>query len=133
MTDKEQEVLEIAKQSMEEYSEAMNELADLERKEFYRFFAIDYFATGEGRSIWLKICRNYRPFETADGEVADWDLKNWKEFVKHDYYLHGTENPTEEEFMSKYSHMLPEHIKVMIERRDQPIFDWEMHYHFNYS
>ena len=30
---------------------------------FYRFFVIDYLATGEGRSYWLKICRNYQKID----------------------------------------------------------------------
>ena len=39
-----------------------------EEKEFYRYFAVDYVATGEGRSIWLMICRNYSPIDDKDRE-----------------------------------------------------------------
>jgi hypothetical protein len=128
MTDKEQEVLELAKNFMEEHSEAMKELAKIEREEFYRFFVVDYFATGEGRSIWLKICRNDNSYDGVDH-----DKERWEKFVGHEYYLRGSEEKTEKEFMKRYEHMLPEHIKVMIKRRDQPVFVWEVHYHFNYS
>ena len=45
----------------EENGDAMKQLAEIEKEElerpFYRFFAIEYFATGEGMSFWLKVCR----------------------------------------------------------------------------
>jgi hypothetical protein len=130
MTDKEQEVLEIARKFMEEHSEAMQQLAEIERKEFYRFFAIDYFATGEGRSYWLKICRNYQSIDDRDREK-----EKFKEFVGvgADYYMHGFEELTEEEFMQKYAELIPHHVKVQVNRRDQPFFTWETHLHVNYS
>ena len=102
----------------------------MDDKPFYRFFAIDYFATGEGRSFWLMICRNY-PF------IGDKDRQKEK-FVNFigmgaSHYMQGFDELLEDEFMKKYGHMIPEHIHVMIQRRDQPAFTWEMHYHFNYS
>jgi len=130
MTDKEQEVLEIAMKFMEEHSDAMQQLAEIERKEFYRFFAIDYFATGEGRSYWLMICRNY-PF------IGDKDRQKEKfqEFIgmgaKH--YMHGFEELTEDEFMEKYDTMIPHHVKVQVHRKDQPMFTWQTHLYVNYS
>ena len=36
----------------------LGELMETEQP-FYRFFAVEYFATGEGVSYLLKICRNY--------------------------------------------------------------------------
>ena len=47
-----------------------------ENRPFYRFFAANYFATGEGVSYWLKICRNYEPY----GDV-DHDMERFKEFI----------------------------------------------------
>ena len=97
---------------------------------FYRFFAIDYLATGEGRSFWLMICRNY-PF------IGDKDRQKEK-FVNFigmgaDYYMHGFDELTEEEFMEKYDTLIPHHVKVQVHRRDQPMFTWQQHLHINYS
>jgi hypothetical protein len=130
MTDKEQKVLEIARKFMNEHSEAMQQLAEIERKEFYRFFVIDYFATGEGRSYWLKICRNYQSIDDRDREK-----ERFKEFVGvgADHYMYGFEELTEEEFMEKYAELIPHHVKVQVHRRDQPFFTWETHLHVNYS
>ena len=131
MTNKEKEVLEIAKKFMEENSEAMKQLAEIERKEFYRFFAIDYFGTGEGRSYWLMICRNYQSVD--DGE--DRQKEKFKEFIGlgADYYMHGFEELTEDEFMKKYDTLIPNHVKVQVHRKDQPMFTWQQHLHVNYS
>jgi hypothetical protein len=97
-------------------------------RDFYRFFVVDYFATGEGRSIWLKICRNYQSYDGVDREK-----QKWEKFVGHEYYLQISEEQTEKEFMERYDKLIPERVKVMVEKRDQPIFNWETHYHFNYS
>ena len=122
------EALEIAKQGIEQYAPALEELANTES--FYRFFVIDYLATGEGRSFWLMICRNY-PF------IGDKDRQKEK-FVNFigmgaDYYMHGFEELTEEEFMKKYDTLIPHHVKVQVHRRDQPMFTWKAHLHVNYS
>lgn len=97
---------------------------------FYRFFVVDYFATGEGRSIWLKICRNYESYDGVDRE-----LKRFTEFIGQgsEYYMRGLENPTEEEFFKRYDDLIPERVRIMVKKRDQPIFNWETYYHFNYS
>jgi len=130
MTDKEQEVLEIAKKFIEEHSEAMKQLAEIERKEFYRFFAVDYLATGEGRSYWLMICRNYQSVDDIDREK-----EKFSKFVGigADYYMNGFEELTEEEFMERYDTLIPHHVKVQVHRRDQPMFTWQQHLHVNYS
>ena len=118
----------------EENGDAMKQLAEIEKEElerpFYRFFAIEYFATGEGMSFWLKVCRNYPPHDDRD-----YDLERFAKFIGEGaaYYLHGLETPTQEEFMEKYARLIPEHVQTMIARRDQPGFDWETHLYFNYS
>ena len=126
--EKENKVLEIAKNFIEEHSEAMEKLAEIERKEFYRFFAVEYFGTGEGMSFWLKICRNYPPHNGRD-----YDMERFKEFIGCDHYYPGIEEPTEEEFRTQYANLIPDYITKMLDKRDQPGFDWETHYHFNYS
>jgi hypothetical protein len=87
-----------------------------EKREFYRYFAIDYVATGEGRSVWLKICRNYLPIDNRDRQK--------EKFVKF---------VGEDEFLVKYGKMVSDYIVEMIARKDQPAFTWETHLHFNYS
>ena len=126
--EKENKVLEIAKKFMEEHSEAMEQLAEIERKEFYRFFAVEYFGTGEGMSFWLKICRNYGSY---DGR--DYELESFKEFISEPFFFGGIEEPTEEEFRTKYANLIPDYVSKMLDKRDQPGFIWETHYHFNYS
>ena len=118
----------------DENGDAMKQLTEIEKEErerpFYRFFAIEYFATGEGMSFWLKVCRNYPPHNDRD-----YDLERFAKFIGEGaaHYLHGLETPTQEEFLEKYANLIPPYIVKMIERRDQPGFDWETHLYFNYS
>ena len=99
-----------------------------DEREFYRFFAIDYVATGEGRSIFLMICRNYSPIDDEDREY-----EKFVKFVGNDYYLRGFEELTEDEFREKYTRFIPHMIAGMLQKRDQPFFTWKTHLHFNYS
>ena len=99
-----------------------------EKREFYRYFAIDYVATGEGRSVWLKICRNYLPIDNRYREY-----EKFAKFVGDDHYLQGFDELTEDEFLVKYGKMVSNYIVEMIARKDQPFFTWETHLHFNYS
>lgn len=128
MTDKKQKILEVAKKFMEENSEAMQQLTEIERREFYRFFAVDYFATGEGRSYWLMICRNYRSYDDLDREK-----EKFAKFVNCDYYMQGFEELTEREFLDKYTRFIPYFVAEMMQKRNQPMFTWQTHLHFNYS
>ena len=130
----EEAALKAVEKLYEENGDALKRLAEIEKEErerpFYRFFAIEYFATGEGMSFWLKVCRNY---DIYDGK--DYDLERFVKFVGDgaEFYMHGFTEPTEEQFMSQYSNLIPPYIVKMIERRDQPCLDWETHFHFNYS
>jgi len=100
----------------------------MDDKPFYRFFAIDYCATGEGRSFWLKICRNYQQIDDKDRE-----MEKFKEFVGCSHYFGGIDELTEEQFMEKYTRFIPYMVAGMMQKRDQPFFTWETHLHFNYS
>jgi hypothetical protein len=97
-------------------------------KPFYRYFAIDYLATGEGKTYFLKICRNYQKIDDKDREY-----EKFVKFVDCDYYMECFEELTEDDFMNKYATLVPENVRMMLHRRDQPAFLWETHYHFNYS
>ena len=59
-------------------------------KPFYRFFAIEYFATGEGMSFWLKVCRNHDLYNNID-----YDLERFVKFIGEgaDHYIHGLTQP----------------------------------------
>ena len=105
-----------------ERREAENELP------FYRFFAVEYYGTGEGVSYWLKACRNYQSFDDKDRE-----MERFKEFIGCEFYYGGIEEPTEEEFRTRYAALIPDYVSKMLDKRDQPGFIWETHYHFNYS
>ena len=136
LRNKKHELTEYGKQKLKEmmtHEEMLEEAArrEEENNPFYRFFAIEYFATGEGLSFWLKVCRNYDL--PMDGK--DYDMERFVKFIGEGaaHYLHGLETPTEEEFMEKYANLIPPYIVKMIERRDQPGFDWETHLYFNYS
>ena len=97
-------------------------------KEFYRFFVVDYFATGEGVSQWLQISRNY-----SGGDEPDYELEEFKEFIGFDHYYYGIEEKTEEDFMREYAHIIPLYVVKAVERKDQPAFTWQSHVHVNYS
>ena len=101
-----------------------------DERKFYRYFAIDYCATGEGRSIWLKICRNYPLIDNKDREK-----EKFAKFIGlgADHYMHGFDELTEDEFLVKYGKMVSDYIVELIARKDQPAFTWETHLHFNYS
>ena len=97
-------------------------------KPFYRFFVIDYCATGEGRSIWLMICRNYNRGDDKDREI--------EKFVKFvgigaGHYMHGFDELTEREFLDKYTRFMPNLIADMLQKKT--IGTWKTHLHFNLS
>ena len=77
------------------------------------------------------ICRNYQSVD--DGK--DRQKEKFKEFIGlgADYYMHGFEELTEDDFMEKYDTLIPHHVKVQVHRKDQPMFTWQQHLHVNYS
>ena len=116
--------------SEEDYLKVLNAPKSKEERPFYRFFAIEYFATGEGMSFWLKVCRNYDLYNNID-----YDLERFAKFIGEgaEHYMYGMTQPTEEQFMMQYAELIPRHVVKMIERKDQPALDWETHFHVNYS
>jgi hypothetical protein len=127
--------LEIGKETIEKYSDAMKELAEIERQEretpVYRFFAIDYFATGEGRSIWLMICHNNPPYKSIADTIIDHEYEKFANFVGDDHYLRGFDELTEREFLDKYTRFIPYLIAHMLQKNT--IGTWQTHLHFNLS
>ena len=92
----------------------------------YKYRVIDYCATGEGRSIWLMICPNNSP-----SYPDDYLQKRWEKFVDIDFYLQGTEELEEREFLDKYTRFLPNVIAHML--REKSLSIWQTHLHFNWS
>ena len=90
---------------------------------FYRFFAIDYYATGNGRSIYLQISLNNHNDEHYE--------KEWKHFVNYEFYLQGEEELEEREFLDRYTRLLPNMIALML--REKSLTIWQQHLHFNRS
>ena len=112
-------------EAIHKYDGAMKELAEIERQEreqpLYRFFAIDYYGTGNGRSIYLQISLNNHNDEHYE--------KEWKHFVNYEYYLQGEEHLTEREFLDRYTRLLPDMTAHML--REKSLTIWQTHLHFN--
>jgi hypothetical protein len=89
----------------------------------YTYRAIDYAASGEGRSIYLQISRN--------GSSVDNYEKDWKSLVNYEYYLQGEERLTEREFLDRYTRLIPDMIVHLL--REKSLTIWQQHFHFNRS
>ena len=93
---------------------------------FYKYYVIDYYGTGEGRTIFLQISRNNSP-----QYPEDYFQKRWEKFVDIDFYLQGTEELEEREFLDRYTRLLPDMTAHML--RDKSLTIWQTHLHFNWS
>lgn len=91
-------------------------------KNYYNYRVIDYCASGEGRTIFLQISRN---------DSTEYYQKRWRQFVGVEFYLQGTEELYEREFLDKYSRFLPNVVAHKL--RDRSLTIWETQVHFNYS
>jgi hypothetical protein len=89
----------------------------------YQYRAIDYYGTGEGRSIYLQI--------SLDGHSNEHYEKEWKHFVNYDFYLQGEEILTEREFLDRYTRLLPDMTVHML--REKSLTIWQTRLHFNRS
>ena len=131
----ERKALEAVDKLYRENGDALKRLAEIERQEmleiavereaepFYRFFVIDYYGTGNGRSIYLQISLNNHNDEHYE--------KEWKHFVNYEYYLQGAEELTEREFLDRYTRLLPNMTVHMLREKSLTIF--QTHLHFNRS
>ena len=90
------------------------------------FYVIDYFATGEGRTIWLYASREYGKAgrEHARKEVEEWS--GW-------FYANGITEVSQEDFFGKYGHFIPECIAKAIINREAPGLTFKQEFYFNYS
>lgn len=90
---------------------------------FYKYYVIDYCATGEGRSIYLQISLNNHNNEYYE--------KQWKHFVNCGHHLQGAEELAERQFLDKYTRLLPDMTVHML--REKSLTIWQTHLHFNRS
>lgn len=119
----------------------------------YQYLAVDYFATGEGRSVFLMITvanpkqddyETPSSFDSVDGkfvytpgvlknsaqERAEKQMTDWV----GDWFAHGIENLEREEFFERFDTFLPPVIKSTTEGEDQPgNFHYQTSLHVNYS
>jgi len=91
---------------------------------YFTFYVCDYFATGEGRTIFIMI-------------DCAWDkhkiLENFRTFIGHPFYYGGIEELSEAAFMERYGHLLSDHIKKFLEEKDTSFFTYKQDLHFSYS
>jgi hypothetical protein len=92
------------------------------QKNYYNYRVIDYYGSGEGRTIFLQISRN---------DSTEYYQKRWQQFVGVEFYLQGTEELYEREFLDKYSRFLPNVVAHKLQDRSLTI--WETQVHFNYG
>jgi hypothetical protein len=110
----------------EEMLEIASEREAANQEQFYKFFVCDYFATGEGRSIWLMVDRWY-------GKGWSDPLHHFQTFIEDAYYYSFIEEANEEKFLNYYANLIPDYVRKMIEKKDQQGFTWQTHLHFNYG
>lgn len=105
--------------------EDMVEIAETRQREneFFLFYAIDNYATGEGRTIQLFIERNYGEDDALKFIKDQVDRYDWELIQKY----------SEEDFFTNYSNLIPDQLKTMIQRKDVPMLSFHQSYHFNYS
>lgn len=118
-------------------------------KDFNHYAAIDYSATGEGRTVFLMITRaNPRPDDWKERPSSEngWEgtLATSKEkIVERDmserinpYYMIGVQHYTRDDFLKFYQSFVPQIVIDMSnpERNDQPFnLVYFQEFHFNFS
>ena len=117
--------------------------------ELYQFLACDYYATGEGRTICLLITRAYPHADDYEDHVLlshppKRVLKKGhtpkviaaREFrdAFGGWYLQGAENLPREEFLERFGHYLPDFLKTLLTKEEQPgNLNFKQEFHLNYS
>ena len=120
----------MTQKDIEQYEQYLKEEEEKERIQlenekdaFFAYYVIDYTATGEGRTIYLFVERNYNEQDILDSikETAG------------PYYFKSLQRVSEEKFMTHYSSFIPGQVKRMIEKKNVPMFSFHQQFHFNYS
>lgn len=90
------------------------------------FYVIDYFATGEGRTIWLYVAKCY------DKKEAELSKKDFKSSVGR-YYAEGIEEYDQDSFICEYGHLVSENVLRMIMEDSFGGFVYKQELHINAS
>jgi hypothetical protein len=122
LRDSKRELSQYAREKIKELSNGELINSEESPKNYYNYRVIDYTASGEGRTIFLQISRN---------DSTEYYQKRWQQFVGNDFYLPGTEELYEREFLDKYSRFLPNVVAHKL--RDRSLTIWETQVHFNYG
>jgi hypothetical protein len=125
----------------EEYENARKDaLEHKKNNEYWLFMVLDYFGTGEGRTLCLMMtsalpCRE-EDFQNPDNKYVASTTKEYRARRKFkeafgDWHYQGLEFLTREEFFTKYSQYLP---PKLIELKDQLCYiEYCSKLHFNFS
>lgn len=90
------------------------------------FYVIDYFATGEGHTVWLYVAKCY------DKKDEEYSLKDFKGWVGR-YYADGIEKYSQQRFIEDYGHLVSENILRMIMENSFAGFAYKQELHVNAS
>ena len=88
-----------------------------------KFVVVDYYATGEGRTVSVLVTRAYGTVEDREkGKTRDQlALEEMKSHIGG-WFVRAAEILPEEEFLERYGHHLPEYMKKLIETsKTEPI------------
>ena len=91
--------------------------------DFFVYYVVDYYATGEGRSVFLFVERNYDKKESFK-EVANWVGA---------FYAEGIEELTEEQFFIKYEDYIPNKIRRVLLEKNVPNMIFKQEHNLNYE
>lgn len=116
------------KELMTEKPLSLDEMMDIanqreNQENIYQYRVIDYFASGEGRTIYLQISRANSP-----QYPEDYFENRWTQFVE-DFYMPATEELTETQFLERYTRLIPNAILRL--HREKTLTIWQQHFHFN--
>ena len=108
-------------QTQKEMIDATKEMTN--DPDFFVYYVVDYYATGEGRSVFLFVERNYDKKESFK-EVVNWVGA---------FYAKGIEELTEEQFFIKYEDYIPNKIRRVLLEKNVPNMVFKQEHNLNYE
>ncbi len=92
-------------------------------EDHFTCYVVDYFGTGEGRTIFLMISSHW-----DKGEI----LENFKSFLGTPHYYGGIDEFPEKVFLEKYGDYVPYKIRKMMKEKETSFFTFQQKFHFSY-
>ena len=83
------------------------------------YLVADYYATGEGRSIWIQI-------SLSDNKHKD--LETFKKFIGEEFFYPSVQEFSSNDFWGRYARMVPYLVSGMMHESS---FLWQTHLHYN--